>query len=88
MSKLKELFKSPHIQVALATGFSIIIMAFVSKRILQEPIESKLLAIPPLLMVIFEALLGKYKNSRICTTGYWIVAILLSATIIIVVHLF
>lgn len=88
MSKLKELIKSPHIHVALATGFSIIIMAYVSKRILQEPIKSEILAIPPILMVIFEALLGKYKNSKICTTWYWIAAILLSTAIIIVVHLF
>ena len=88
MSKLKEFVKSPHIHVALATGLSIIIMAYISKRILPEPIGSIPLAIPPLLMVIYEVLLGKYKNSRICKTWYWVFAILISTAIIIVIYLF
>ena len=36
ISKLKELIKSPHIHIALATGASIIILAYVSKRVLSE----------------------------------------------------
>lgn len=38
MSKLKKLFKSPHIQIALAIGISIIVMAYFSKRVLPKPI--------------------------------------------------
>jgi hypothetical protein len=38
MTKLKELIKSPHIQIALATGVCIIVMAIESKRMLSEPI--------------------------------------------------
>jgi predicted histidine transporter YuiF (NhaC family) len=87
MSKFKELIKSPHIHIALATGFSIIIMAYVSKKILPEPMGSIPLAIPPLLMVLYEALLGRYKNSRICTTWYWILAILMSTALIIAIHM-
>ena len=86
MSKLKELIKSPYIHVALATGFSIIVMAFVSKRILPEPIEKLPLAIPPFLMVIYGALLGRYKNTRICTTWYWVAAILVATALVILFH--
>jgi hypothetical protein len=39
MSKIKELIKSPHIQIALATGFSIIVMAYFSKRVLPKPMR-------------------------------------------------
>jgi predicted histidine transporter YuiF (NhaC family) len=87
MSKFKELIKSPHVHIALATGFSIIIMAYVSKKILPEPMGSIPLAIPPLLMVLYEALLGRYKNSRICTTWYWILAIIISTALIIAIHM-
>jgi len=47
MSKVKDFFKSPHIQIALATGFSIIVMAYFSKRILPRPIGYLPSAIPP-----------------------------------------
>ena len=46
MTKIKELIKSPHIHVSLATGFSIIVMAFVSKRVLTEPLGYLPSAIP------------------------------------------
>jgi len=87
MAKLKELIKSPHIQIALATGVSIIVMAYVSKRILPKPIGSLPNAIPPLLMVVYEALLGRYKNTRICTTWYWIVAIFITTALVILFHI-
>jgi hypothetical protein len=86
MTKLKELIKSPHIQIALATGVSIIVMAFVSKRMLSEPIGYVALAIPPFLATIYEALLNRYKNARICTTWYWIAAILIGSALIILFH--
>ena len=87
MSKFKELIKSPHIHIALATGFSIIIMAYVSKKILTEPIGTIPLAIPPLLMLLYEALLGRYKTTRIVTTWYWILAILGSTVLIIAIYM-
>jgi predicted histidine transporter YuiF (NhaC family) len=88
MSKIKELIKSPLIQLALATGFSIIVMAYFSKRVLPEPIGYLPLAIPPFLMVIYEAVVERYKNTRICTTWYWIAAILITTALVIVFHLF
>lgn len=87
MSKFKELIKSPHIQIALATGISIIVMAYVSKLVLPKPIGYLSNAIPPFLMVIYEGLLGRYKNTRICTTWYWIAAIFITTALVIVFHM-
>lgn len=87
MSKFKELAKSPHIHIALATGFSIVIMAYVSKKILLEPMDTILLAIPPFFMVLYEIFAGSLKKSRFFKTWYWITAILLSTSIIIFIYM-
>jgi hypothetical protein len=83
VKKIKEFFKSPHIQIALATGISIILMAYFSKRVLTEPIAYLLLAIPPFIATIYEALLEKNKNSWFTKTWYWIVLIFLSTFLVI-----
>ena len=83
MSKFKEFIKSPHIQIALATALSIIILAYVSKKMLTEQMGTIPLSIPPFLMLLYEALQGRYKNSRILTTWWWILAIL-GATVLII----
>ena len=83
MASLKELIKSPHIQISLATGVSIIILAYVSKKVLPEPIGYLPLAIPPFIATIYEAVLNKYKDSKICTTWYWITAIFAATAIVI-----
>ena len=87
MSKFKEELKSPHIYIALATGFSIIILAFVSKRVLLEPIGYLSLAMPPFIATIFESLYSRYKDSKICTTWYWVVAILAATAFVIIFHM-
>jgi hypothetical protein len=84
MKKLKELIKSPHVQIALATGISIIVIAYFSKRILPQPIGYLPTAIPPFFMVIYEAVVVKYKNKKITTTWYWITAIFVSTALVIV----
>ncbi len=86
MKSIKESLRSPHIYIALATGSSIIIMAWFSKRILPEPIGYLSLAIPPFIATIFEAVLGRYKDSKWCTTWYWVVAIIVSTAVVIVLH--
>jgi hypothetical protein len=86
MQKLKELIKSPHIQIALATGISIIALAYFSKRILPEPIGYLPLAIPPFIATIYEAVVNKYKNKKITTTWYWVAAILLATALVIVLY--
>ncbi len=83
MSKIKELVKSPHIQISLATGISIIALAYFSKRVLPEPLGYLALAIPPFIATIYESVLGKYKNSKICTTWYWVAAIIFATALVI-----
>ena len=83
MKKFIEFIKSPHIQIAFATGISIVIMAYVSKRVLEKPIGYLSLAIPPFIALIFETLLDKYKTSKFLKTWYWVTTVLLSAFIII-----
>jgi len=88
MQKLKELLKSPHIQIALATGVSIIVLAYFSKKILPEPIGYLPLAIPPFIATIYEAVAAKHKNKKITTTWYWVVAILVATALVIVFYSF
>jgi len=83
MSKLNEFIKSPHIQIALATGISIIVMAIFSKYVLAKPIKYLPLAIPPFISTIYEVVYSKNKDSRITTTWYWIVVIFIATALVI-----
>ena len=67
-NKLLEIIKSHHIHIALATGASIIVMAYVSKLILLESIGYLPMALPPFIGVIFELLLSEHKDSKFCVT--------------------
>ncbi len=87
MSKLKKEFKQPHIYITLAVGFSIIAMAVVSKRVLAKPIGYLPLAIPPFIGTIFEFLYSRYKDSKICTTWYWVLSILVATALVIIFHI-
>ncbi len=87
MTKLKEVINSPHIHIALATGVSIIVMAYISKQVLSEPIGYISLAIPAFIAAIYESLLNRHKSSRICTTWYWVVAIFMATALVIVLHM-
>jgi len=86
MKKLKELIKSPHIQIALATGVSIIVLAYFSKKILPEPIGYLPLAIPPFIATIYEAVAAKHKNKKITTTWYWVATILIATALVIMLY--
>jgi predicted histidine transporter YuiF (NhaC family) len=86
MKKLKELSKSPHIQILIATGISILIIAYFSKYVLPRPIGYLPTAIPPFFMVIYEAVVAKYKNSKITKTWYWVTAIFVSTALVIVFY--
>ncbi len=88
MSKLGCLIKSPRIQISLATGISIIVMALVSKRVLTEPIGYLYLAFPPFLMTIYEAVAKRHENSRISAPGLWVAAILIATALVIAFHIF
>ena len=83
MSKLKEMLKSGHVHISLATGISILVMAYASKRILPEPLPYLYMALPPFLMTIYEGLASKEKNARYTKTWYWVAAILIATLIVI-----
>ena len=87
MLKIKEFFTNPHIQIALAAGVSIIVLAYFSKRVFPEPIDNLLLALPPFIATIYEALLSRYKKKKICTPWYWVVAVLLATALVILFHM-
>ena len=77
-SKLAELLKSGHIHVSIATGLSIIVMAYASKRFLPEPLSYLQLAAPPFLMTMYEAMVSKKKDARYLKSRYWVLAIILA----------
>jgi len=87
MSKLKKLLKSPHIQIALAAGISILLIASFSKWVLEKPINPFLLTIPALIEVGYEYFLKKDKESKIVKTWYWVCGILFSTILIIFIHM-
>ena len=87
MAKFKELLKSPHIHLSLATGFSIIVLAYFSKRILPEPIGYLNLAIPPFMATITESLISRYKEKIILITWLGIAAVLIATFLVIVFHM-
>jgi len=88
IKKLKEFFKSPHIQIALATGVSIVVMAYFSKRVLPEPIGYLPMAIPPFIALVYENVLNKHKKKKVATAWYWVIAIFAATVMIIVLHSF
>ncbi len=88
MNKVKNFLKSPHIQIALATGLSIVVMAYFSKRVLTEPIGYLPMAIPPFIALIYENVLNKHKKKKAATAWYWVIAIFVVTALIIVLHSF
>ena len=87
MSKFEKLLKSPHIQIALAAGISILLIASFSKWVLEKPINPFLLAVPALIEVVYEYYLKKDKESKILKTWYWVCGILFSTILIIFIHM-
>lgn len=88
MSKLKDFIKSPHIQIALATGVSIVVMAYFSKHVLPKPIGYLPMAIPPFIALVYENVLNKFKKKKVATAWYWVIAIFLATALIILLHSF
>lgn len=86
-TKLRSLLRSSRIQIAIASGTSILIIAICSKWVLDEPMHPFLLTVPPLIEVTYEGLLKKHKNSYILKTWYWVCGILISTILIIIIHI-
>ena len=87
MSGVKELIRSSHIHIALITGVCIVLLAFVSKWILDEPIGDAENAAPSFIMMLYELLHKRYKGTRAGNPGYWMMAIIGLTILIVVVHL-
>jgi hypothetical protein len=88
MSKLKAFFGNEHIEVAIATGMSIIVLAYFSKRVLPEPIPYLQLAFPPFLMTLFEAAMAskRSENAWFKKPVLWVAAIIAATIAVIVIN--
>ena len=87
MSKIKEYLRNSHIQISIATGISIIALAYFSKRVLPEPLSYLELAAPPFIATIFESLLAKHKDKKYMQTWVWVVAIVVATTLVIILNI-
>jgi hypothetical protein len=81
-SKLTGMLRSGHIHVSIATGLSILVMAYVSKRVLPEPLSYLQLAFPPFLMTVYEALVAKKKYAKFTKSRYWVIGIILATLLV------
>jgi hypothetical protein len=88
MSKLTEKLKSPHVQISLAAGASILATAIASRWLLPEPMGYLAQAFAPFLAVIYESVYSKHPDSKVSTTWYWVVAIVVATALVIVLHMF
>ena len=83
MKKIIEFISHPLNQIALATGLSIIALAFFSKRVLPEPLSYLELALPPFLATVFEAVTKKKKAAWFSRPLFGILAILFSTVLVV-----
>ena len=80
---MKKIKLSSTTQIALAAGVSILALAYLSKRVLPEPLSYLELAIPPFLATIYEAATKKKKAAWYARPLYGILAILLATVLVI-----
>lgn len=87
LQTMKELIGSKHIQLALVTGISLIVLSYVSKRVLDEPMRDLYIAVPGLIMAFAEGM-DRLKKRAWYTSFYsWMAAAVLATILIIVLHL-
>ena len=86
MSKIEIFFKSSHNQIAIATGFSILLIASFTEWVFKQPVNPVLLTVPPLIEVVYEGLLKKNKELKFLKTWYWVCGILFATVLIIFIH--
>jgi len=83
---ISSFFEHHIIQMALAVGCSILVMAWFSKHVLPRPIGHLPGAFPPFLAALYEVARHRYPERPIARTGYWIAAILLATALVVVAH--
>jgi len=84
MSGFKKISINPQIQIALAAGTSIIVLAYFSKRVLPEPLSYLELALPPFIALFFAT--PSTKKKKAVWQGrplYGVLAILLATVLVI-----
>jgi hypothetical protein len=84
MSIVKNFCFNPQIQIALAAGTSIIVLAYFSKKVLPEPLGYLELAIPPFIATLYEGAIKKKKAAWYGRPVVGILAILLATVLVIV----
>ncbi len=84
---LKDLIRSKHIQLALVSGTSIIALAYVSKRVLPEPMGSIYILIPALFVTAAEGVMGIKRKKWYSNINYWLITVALATILIIFSHL-
>ena len=88
MSKIIKLLKADEIKIAFGLGFCIILLAFVSKRILHIEMRGLYSAIPGLIAILWEVLRrGKKLDRKYTRPLYWNLAMIASAAIILLLHI-
>ena len=88
MPNLNEYLQSPHIQIAIAAGLSILAIATSSVWLPMNPLDPLLLTIPALIEVAHGVVFKKCKGTWYAKTGYWVSAILVSTALLILLRAF
>lgn len=83
MNKTTEIFKSHHVQIALLSVISIILIALFSKWDLEKPINLLVLLVPVLIELAYEYIVTKHSESKIASFWIWVSLILLVTLIFI-----
>ena len=78
-----EYLKSPHIQIAIAAGLSILAIATSSVWLPTKPLDPLLLTIPALIEVGHGVVFKKCNDAWYAKTRYWVGAILVSTALLI-----
>ena len=86
MRDLKEHLRSPHIQIAIATGISILAFAISSIWLPLRRFDPLVLTIPPLMEIVHGALYVKRRDAWYMRTWYWVGGILVSTALLILLR--
>jgi hypothetical protein len=86
MNKIKKFKINPLTQIALATGVSVIVLAYFSKRVLPEPLSYLELAMPPFIATFYQTTTQKKKATWYGRPVVGILAILLATVLVIALN--
>ena len=89
MNKFKQWIRSERIKVELALGVSILVLAYFSSRVLDQPLSYLELSITSFITIGYEAIAkSKYPSAvRFTKSIYWVIAILIATAAIIVLNI-